>query len=174
MASGARIRVGQLFAALRAKAHRPDTDGARDLLPPPLFELFSRMAPEDQRHGLEVLAILEERGASDPLLLQAALLHDLGKADSGVAIAHRILRVLLARRVPRIWGWLCRQPTGWRRPFWVVTNHPERGAVWIEAMGGERSLALLVRYHEADAPDSWRGTRLEQLHDELSAADAQC
>ncbi len=173
MLRAARIRVGQFFAVLRARAHPPTLERA-ELLEPVLFELFSRMPPEDQRHGLEVLSILERRGASDPLLLTAGLLHDVGKADSGVAIGHRILRVLLARRLPKLWGWLSGRPTGWRRPFWVVANHPERGAVWIESVGGEPDLARLVRYHESDAPPSWQGTRLETLHEELAAADAQC
>jgi hypothetical protein len=174
MRPSARVRVGQFFAALDAR-RRPPADGpARRVLSGELFELFTRMSPEDRRHGLEVLSILESDGETDVPLLQAALLHDVGKAEAGVGLPHRILRVLLARRFPRVWAWLAGWPTGWRRPFWVVTHHPERGAIWVETRGADPAVVELIRYHESPAPGEWAGTPLGRWHEALGRADATC
>jgi hypothetical protein len=171
MSAGA--RAGQFFRALEARHHPPDTAPARAVLPGDLFDLFERMPPEDQRHGLAVLALLVGRGETDPPLLQAALLHDLGKAEAGVGLPHRVGRVLLRRRARPLWRWLSGWPTGWRRPFWAIAHHPARGAVWVETAGGGPDLAALIRYHEARPPADWAGTDLARWHAALAWADAQ-
>jgi len=168
-----RLRVGQFFGALAARRRPPDDAPARRVLPEPLGRLFAAMPAEDRRHGLRVLAGLEAAGERDPLLLQAALLHDVGKAEAGVGLVHRVARVLLARRAGPVWSWLAGWPTGWRRPFWVVANHPARGAVWVEAVGGDPDLAQLIRHHEAEAPPSWVGTPQGRRHAALAAVDAR-
>jgi hypothetical protein len=166
-----RVRVGQFFRALSARRHRPDTAAAEAVLPAPLFGLFLRMTPEDQRHGLAVLALVQGRGGTAEPLLQAALLHDLGKSEAGVGLQHRVGRVLLRRRVRPLWRWLSACPTGWRRPYWVMANHPARGAVWVETAGGSADLAALIRYHEARPPSEWAGRPLLQWHEALAWAD---
>ncbi|MCB0216776.1 MAG: hypothetical protein KDH92_09090 [Chloroflexi bacterium] len=169
----ARYRVRQLLDARAARRDPPDDGPARALLPPPLFDAFRQMPAEDRRHVLTVLADLRDRGESDPALLQAALLHDLGKAGAGVGLIHRVARVLLWRAWPRAWAWLSARPTGWRRPFWVVARHPERGALWVEALGGSPELVALIRHHEAPAPAAWQGQDLARWHAALAWADAR-
>jgi hypothetical protein len=171
--SAGRIRVGQFANALSARRQPPDAGPARAVLPAPLVELFLRMPPEDRRHGLAVLRLLTGRGETAPALAQAALLHDVGKAEAGVGLPHRIARVLLRRRARPLWGWLSGRPTGWRRPFWVIANHPERGAIWVETQGGSPDLVALIRYHEQRAPAGWAGTDLAAWHEALAWADAQ-
>lgn len=167
----AAYRVGQFLTALRANVHPPDDAPALAVLPPNLRDLFERMPPEDRCHGLKALEELQAQGETDPILLQAALIHDVGKADAGVTVVHRVARVLLRPVAPGVWRWLSGRPTGWRRPFWVVANHPERGAVWIESAGGPPELVALVRYHEDDAPGAWAGTDQGRRHAALSAVD---
>lgn len=166
--------MSQFFAAVRARVDPPDDSPAREGLPPNLYSLFGEMQPEDQGHGLQVLRILESSGPVEEVVRQAALLHDVGKANAGIGLAHRILRVLVARRLPAVWAWLAGWPTGWHRPFWVVANHPERGAVWVESVGGSPELVELIRYHESDAPEEWSGTPLLRWHSALAGADALC
>jgi hypothetical protein len=166
-------RAGQFFRALGARRRPPDLAAARAVLPPPLFDLFARMPVEDQRHGLAVLGLLRAGGQSETVLLQAGLLHDVGKADGGVGLHHRVARVLLRAGAPPAWRWLAGTPTGWRRPFWVVAHHPDRGAAWIEAAGGAPGLVALVRYHERRPPAEWAGTDLARWHAELARADAR-
>lgn len=131
------------------------------------------MPLEDQRHGLAVLMLLRQRGETAPVLLQAGLLHDVGKAAAGVCLHHRIARVLLRGSMPPLWRWLCAKPTGWRRPFWVVANHPERGAVWVASQGGAAELVALIRHHERRPPEAWTGSDLAAWHAALSWADAR-
>jgi hypothetical protein len=179
-ASRVRYRVGQVLEWLRARRTPPEAEEALALLPRTLAELFHGMPPEDRRHGLTMLSAVRDtvhvEGASgadpDGALLQAALLHDVGKAKAGVGLVHRIARVALQGALPGVWAWLCNSPTGWKRPFWAVANHPARGAVWIDTAGGSPDLVALVRYHESDPPDDWP-PRLTRWHAMLSAADAE-
>jgi len=169
----AAYRVSQFFTALAARGQRLDDGPARRVLPPALFALFAAMPPEDRRHALAVLADLEARGESAPPLLQAALLHDVGKARAGVGLAHRVARVLLARPCPPLWRWLAARPTGWRRPFWVLANHAARGAVWAETAGASPDVAGLIRHHETAPPPDWEGTDLARWHASLADADGR-
>lgn len=169
----ARYRAHQFFQAIRARREPPDIAPARAILAPPLLALFEAMPAEDQRHVLTVLSDLQSRGETDQPLLEAALLHDVGKAGAGVGLLHRVARVLLWRSWPAGWAWLAGSATGWRRPFWVVANHAERGAVWIESQGGTAELVALVRQHELPAPEVWQGSDLARWHAALAWADAR-
>jgi hypothetical protein len=173
MLAAARYRLGQVASLLAARRRPPDDRPAAELLPPELFALFQQMPAEDRRHALRVLADLRSRGATAPQLLQAGLLHDLGKAGAGVGLVHRVARVALKRTLPPLWRWLSAAPTGWRRPFWVVAHHPERGAVWVASAGAAPEVAALVRHHEQRAPTEWAGTPLAAWHAELAWADAR-
>ncbi len=170
----ARVRVRQFLRALAARHLPPDDRAAAEVLPPHLLALFRRMPPEDRLHGLEMLALLRAAGHSDAILLQAGLLHDFGKADSPVGIRHRILRVLLAGYVPPLWRWLCGTPSGWRKAFFVVAQHPEIGAQRLAAAGADVELVELVRCHESPAPPHWANTPQGERHAALTALDAQC
>lgn len=172
--TAARYRNRQFWHALAARRRPIDPAPARTVLPPALFALFERMSPEDRQHGLDVLGRLRTAGVTAPPLLQAGLLHDLGKAEAGVGLPHRVARVVLRRSVPPVWRWLSGCPTGWRRPFWAVANHPERGAVWVETEGAAPEVVALIRHHEREAPEAWRGTPLTEWHAALCAADATC
>ncbi len=166
-------RAWQLTAALWSRRQPPDVVAAHGLLPPALAALFDQMPAEDRHHALRVAAGLVARGESAPPLLQAALLHDVGKANGGVHLRHRMARVLLARRWPAAWAWLSGRPTGWRRPYWILAWHPARGAAWIAAVGGDAAVVALVRHHESAPPADWAGTELGRWHAALRWADAR-
>ncbi|MFN2115533.1 MAG: hypothetical protein ACK2T6_07440 [Anaerolineae bacterium] len=166
-------RVGQFVTALDAAVRPPDPGPARERLDGSLQEVFERMPAADRRHGLTVLAELQAAGETDAVLLATALLHDCGKAESGVTVVHRVLRVLLSPTVPGLWARLTSCPTGWRRPFWVVANHPARGAAWVAACGGPPEMVELIRHHEEPLPEAWRGTAQARRHAALAAVDAR-
>ncbi len=173
MLRAARYRLGQVLSLLAARRQAPEEGPAAEVLPPALLDLFRRMPAEDRRHALRVLADLRSRGATAPPLLQAGLLHDLGKAGAGVGLVHRVSRVALRRLAPPLWRYLSASATGWRRPFWVVRHHPERGAVWAESAGAAPEVVALIRHHERVAPADWAGTPLAAWHAELAWADAR-
>ena len=155
-------RVRQFGRALTARVRPEERALVARILPAPAAALFYRMPRQDQRHSLDMLYALRERGEEAPELLAAALLHDVAKAE-GVRLWHRIIAVLLRALCPR---WLHRlalpDPASWRYPFWLQLHHPQRGAELAEAAGCAAATVELIRYHqqveEADLPpplDRW-------------------
>ncbi len=172
-------RVYQFFAALKAslpiwaggvKGGLTPADKAlvASILPmPSQQQLFSRMPPNDQRHALAVARTLQQAGHTQPALLQAALLHDVGKS-MGQPIIHRVVIVLLEAFWPGALRWLSngerKQASGnketepkrglvdgvsWgRRPFVIHAHHPLIGAEWAKEAACEPLTVELIARHE--------------------------
>jgi putative nucleotidyltransferase with HDIG domain len=131
------------------------------------------MKPADQAHSLRVLHSLRQQGQSDPSLLAAALLHDVGKARHPLRPWERVLIVLAQALSP---GWADRlgasKPTGWRRPFAVAKQHPRWGAEMVAEVGGSQQLIELIRSHQ-DEPESLQNSDIINHLRALQAADSQ-
>jgi len=164
-------RVSQFFRALLARVEPNEKLVLDACLPRQAQALFRQMPRQDQRHGLNVLYTLQRQGYQDRALMQAALLHDVGKGAS-VWLWYRVVIVLLQRWRPE---WLCRlakaQPGDWRYPFYVHLRHPARGAELAEAAGCDPLAVALIRYHQDPVPEAWRGSREGELLAALKAAD---
>lgn len=107
------------------------------------------MELQDQRHSLNVFYQLSEAGHDDRELLQAALLHDVGKARAGLGICHRVAIVLLrAIRPGLVRGIGSADRRSWRNPFWVHQHHGQLGAELVARRGGSKKLVELVRHHQ--------------------------
>ncbi|HMA38418.1 MAG TPA: hypothetical protein VKY74_28475 [Chloroflexia bacterium] len=152
-------RVRQFVLALAAPV-TPDelADAVRAAgLPAPAAQLFRAMPRPYQRHALNVADRLRREGHTDPHLLQAALLHDLGKWDpaSGrrAGVVPRVLATLLGRR-PGGRALLARLAAGppaarsWRYGWHLQQAHPELGARLAERAGVDPAVVALVRYHQ--------------------------
>lgn len=141
-------RVRQFGRALTARVGAEEQALAAHVLPVPAAELFRRMPRQYQRHGLDLLHALRQRGQDAPELLAAALLHDVAKAE-GVRIWHRVATVLLQALCP---AWLDRlaspDPASWRYPFWLQLHHPQRGAELAAAAGCAQATVELIRHHQ--------------------------
>jgi hypothetical protein len=93
--------------------------------------------------------MLLEAGHTNPHLLSAALLHDVGKADGSLCTIHRAIIVLLKYVAPRLLTWLNQgKPSLWNRPFIVHVQHPEIGARWAKEAGCSPLTVALIRRHE--------------------------
>jgi hypothetical protein len=166
-------RLRQFLLAVAAWT-RPEAEPERvvtRVLPPDAAKLFHQMPSYDRRHAHRVVRALEQQGHSDPDLLAAALLHDVGKTvlpGGRLRLWHRVAVVLLA-----MWpGFLERagedRPGSWRYPFYVQRRHAALGAEWAQRAGCSPATVELIRLHE-DPPGTAASAALEAL---LSADDA--
>jgi len=178
-------RVYQFFVALKASLPTwvggvrngltaADAILVKSILTTPAQQhLFTRMPPNDQRHAIAVACTLQQAGHTDKALMQAALLHDVGKSI-GQPIIHRVLIVLLNVFWPAALNGLSRDTTNnlaleqiswWRRPFVVHALHPAIGAEWAAQADCDPSAVNLISRHE-EKPDSQ-----DRLLDALQWAD---
>ncbi len=147
-----KYRLRQFWEAWRPQPDPQALAEAQSLLSPALWRLFSAMPLAEQAHGLRVFGILRAAGHTDPDLLTAALLHDVGKARCRPRLWERVVVVLAGWCCPRAWlRWGKGEPQGWRRPFVIAVQHPRWGAALVAAAGASRAAAL-IREHHAPAP----------------------
>jgi hypothetical protein len=144
-------RLWQFIVALGTFLREPDDTPAREQLSPAAYALFRHMAPYDRAHALRVFRWLQAHRVTDPALLQAALLHDVGKS-AGPERIPLLYRgpIVLARRAPRLWEWLARErrrPDP-RRPFFLYAIHAARGAELAGAAGCTPKVVELIATHQ--------------------------
>ncbi|NIV31622.1 MAG: hypothetical protein GWN58_19685 [Anaerolineae bacterium] len=165
--------MGQFLRALVARVPDDEVEQAVYVLTPEAQGLFRRQALQDQRHALAVYRTLYQAGHTDPELLAAALLHDVGKAAAQLPAWQRATIVLLDRFAPRLLARLSQgEPQGdalsqlgsWRYAFAVHARHAEAGARWAQEAGCSPLTVALIRRHQD------RLTRCEVEEDRLLAA----
>ena len=118
------------------------------------FGLFLRFDRGEQWHSYQVMRTLQEAGHDQPELLQAALLHDVGKTCSPLSVWDRSLIVAVKKVMggkTAVWG--KNNTDGWKRPFIVKAQHPEWGAQMAEEAGSSDLVVSLIRRHQDDLPE---------------------
>jgi hypothetical protein len=170
----ARYRLRQFFHYWKDSPPAPaERAEARRLLGPRLAALFERMTPGEQAHSLQVLRVVAAEAGAAPLpagLLQAALLHDVGKTRAPLGLAGRVLVVAAGRWAPARWG--LGEPRGWRRPFVTRAQHAAWGAALCAEAGADPLAVTLVRRHQdrlgeaAAAPEDEWLRRLQRADDD--------
>jgi hypothetical protein len=159
-------RVWQFLTALTAQVSDEELSQIAGVLTPASLALFRSMAPQDQRHGLDVWTTLQQAGHTNRNLLTAALLHDAGKSITRLYPWQRAIIVLLDRFAPRLSAHLSRSdglpdhvpsplegcspdwPRGWRRAFIANAHHAEIGARWAQEAGCAPQSVSLIRQHQ--------------------------
>ncbi len=165
-----RYRVGQFVRALIARVSEMEMERAIRILTPEAQALFQRQAVQDQRHALAVYRTLRQAGHTNSQLLEAALLHDAGKAAARLPAWQRAIIVLLEHFAPHLLACLSQgKPEGWRRPFVVHARHPEVGARWAQEAGCSPLVVALIRRHQDRISNCQ--TEADQLLTVLQAAD---
>ena len=123
------------------------------MLTPEQYSLFLRLQPCEQAHSLNLLHALCAEGQSNPDLLAASLLHDVGKSRHPLRTWERVVIVLANVFLPKqAWEWGDAQPCGWRRPFVIARQHPAWGAEMTAQTGASDLLVELIRRHQDDLP----------------------
>ena len=119
---------------------------------------FCRMSLYDQEHAVEVLRRLDTEGRTEPELMQAALLHDAGKAFIRSGIGRRVANVLI-RAV--------RTDADFAREY---ARHAEVGAQMAERAGSLPAVVALIREHHRPL-DREPQTAFENMLAALQRAD---
>jgi len=156
VASNALYRLRQFWQSLTRRLTPEELADVRATLTPPLFELFCRMLPAEQYHAYTVWRTLIRQGHTDPDLLAAALLHDVGKSKMPLAIWERVIIVLgfkWFKQEALGWGIETGAPSFWTRPFVVARRHPAWGADMVEAAGGSPKTVALIRHHQSKSSE---------------------
>jgi hypothetical protein len=144
--SAAVSRVRQFWAAVRARVSEDETALLAQHLDPSQRDLFRAMSPIDQRHCLDVFNTLLQQGHSDSDLLQAALLHDVGKR--GICLWHRVASVLLEAFCPTLLEKLAvNHPQSWLYGFYIYRYHADLSAELAERSGCSPSVVELIKRH---------------------------
>ncbi len=128
----------------------PDDPFAERRLSAEEYRLFLAMDRRERHHGCAVArALLRRRPDAPPLLVRAALLHDVGKSCRPYRVWQRILVHLYTPqsvpsepRYPGFWG-----------EVQAKVHHPTYGAQMILAAGGCGRVASLVERHHDPAGD---------------------
>jgi len=171
MESRLAYRARQFRNALLDPREHTDTPTIPPYLSPTQLVLFRRMQPSEQSHACCVLEQLRAAGQTDPRLLAAALLHDVGKILYPLSPFERVMIVVGKRFFPRAarrWGQ--GKPTGLRRAFVVAAHHAEWGADLAAQAGASTRTVELIRHHQ-DTPTADPERHTDLLLAALQAAD---
>lgn len=113
---------------------------------------FEALPAFDQQHLCRVANHLRTQGVTDPDVLVAGLLHDIGKSDgrTTVRLTDRVGKVLLKRVSPGLLQRVAGEYPDGRLPGLALTMlHPAIGADLARQMGCSDRTCWLIRHHEA-------------------------
>jgi putative nucleotidyltransferase with HDIG domain len=113
------------------------------------LSLFFAQPRVDQRHGYTAALTVVAGGVSDPTVIRAALLHDVGKRHARLGVIGRVFASLLI---------LFHVPL--RGRLLAYQDHGEVAAKELEAMGSEPLIVEFARHHHDERPsiidvDTW-------------------
>jgi hypothetical protein len=152
-------RVRQFWGALTARVDPREVRSLNTYLTSEQTDLFLRMSQWEQRHGLNVFGLLCSSGCEDKALLQAALLHDVGKSTARITVWHRTTAVLLGRFWPQFLARLASPTsTGWLYPLYVLRQHGSLGASLAAGVGCSPEVQAYIRQHDHpifEGPVAW-------------------
>jgi putative nucleotidyltransferase with HDIG domain len=150
---------------LAANQRPSDTDFvlARAYLSPALFDLFASQHPRDVVHSASTAQWLVERGHTDPDLLAAALLHDIGKGEQ--RRFDRVAHVLAS--AGHVAGQVGDSESRFavRRALARSRRHSESGATVLASAGASERVVYLTRFHHASPPPDPVLALLQQADD---------
>jgi hypothetical protein len=149
MLSRLAYRTRQFCNALPGSRKRVKADALLPYLSPSQITIFRQMQPSEQAHACEMLEQLKVAGQTDPDLLAAALLHDVGKILYPYTLVDRVVIVLFKRFFQRkTGGWRQGTPGRLRRLFTAAALHPAWGADLAEQAGASPRTVELIRRHQ--------------------------
>ncbi len=155
-----RYRLRQFCRSVFVISKREELDPVQAILNPAQWELFIQLQPAEQKHAIDLYHRLVETGETQPDLLLAALLHDVGKLHYPLSPLERALAVIVQAISPGLalkWGRIATNEwekiPAWRRAFVVAAQHAEWGADMARQAGASRLTEQLIRlHHQSNGP----------------------
>ena len=149
---------------------QPEEAWARSQLLPAEARLWARMPGPDRRHAVGVARRVERALGAEATrpVLAAALLHDVGKVESGLRTYGRVVATLAAKAAGAETAHTWRRQRGFTRRVGLYLLHPELGGDLLELAGSDPLTVAWTREHHLP-PDAWTVPR--HLADALKAAD---
>jgi hypothetical protein len=164
-------RTRQFWLTLFGPQKKIDLPVLSPYLTPVQIVLFKRMHPSEQAHAVRVLERLQVAGHREPELMSAALLHDVGKILSPLAVWERVVIVLGRRFFPdAARRWSQGTPRGLRHPFVVAERHPVWGADLAAQTGAPPRTVELIGRHQQPLSGP-PGSPAERMLAALQSAD---
>lgn len=137
-------RVKQFIWSISAKVTDEDKRFVDGYLNSYERELFYALPTYEQRHSIKVgkyvLNACLEKGAYDIRVIKAALLHDIGKINSGLNIVTKSIMVILNRLIPEVL-----KNFKHRKIINAFYNHPEIAVSYLQ--DNDEYLKYLIRNH---------------------------
>ena len=139
-----------------ARLAAAEQEWVRSLLTREEFGLWSKLSPYDQRHSIRVAQGVRRRlaatqHAGDLRWLSVAIMHDIGKLESNLAMNERMLATLAGRTVKLStaarWASSARGLTGRVGKYLI---HGALGSEMIRSAGGREEIALWSSVHQGD------------------------
>jgi hypothetical protein len=147
----------RFFGSLRPGGpKRAEDEWARAQLLPTEVELWKRMSNPDRRHAAVVAREVERsigQEATRPVLA-AALLHDVGKIESGLRTYGRVIATLSGMLVGREHARAWMRSRGFTRRVGLYLLHPEIGGDLLVMAGSDPLTEAWTREHHMP-PEQW-------------------
>ena len=148
-----KYRIWQFWQSLKGSPGEIEWQSVERVLSPEELALFKQLPIPDQNHSLRVLRNLEADQESNPDLLKAAMLHDVGKIQHPLRRWERVFAVLVRGIFPeRHLKWGMGNPSGIKRALVVIQQHSDWGADLADEAGSDPRTVWLIRYHETLLP----------------------
>lgn len=138
-----RYRLWQLWRALTGRVQPDEQAFVQALLTPVEQRLFVQLPRYDQRHALDIVALLRTQIPAVPEELYVlALLHDIGKvSDDGRPLGLLWYGVaVVSRRIPVLYDWL----TTWLEPLQRHAQHEQRSGTMARQAGVRPTVCALL------------------------------
>ena len=140
----------RFFGSLRPGGpKKPDEEWARSQLLPAEVALWARISKPDRRHAVGVARRVERalgHEATRPVLA-AALLHDVGKIESGLRTYGRVVATLCGMIVSRDQAKVWMRSRGFTRKVGLYLQHPELGGDLLGMAGSDPLTETWTREH---------------------------
>jgi len=163
--------VSRFVGSLRPGGPPPaDEAWVASVLQPAELALWRRMSGADRRHAVGVARRVDAalgEAASRPVLA-AALLHDVGKVESGLGTYGRVVATVSAAVAGRATATQWQRGRGFTRRVGLYLNHPTIGGDLLAMAGSDPLTVAWAREHHLP-PDRWSVPR--PVADALKAAD---